>query len=364
MSLEYLKISNFRNLVTVELAPILSGFNFICGDNGSGKTSLLEAIYYLGLGRSFRTSSATHIVNHRMDTFLLTGQVNYTDNSYPIGMERHREGALKIRIHGKEAKSVAELAQYLPVRLINSSCYLLLEGGPAFRRYYLDWGLFYYADTFFQLWKQFNRALKQRNNLLQARCTKAEIDAWSNELIVYAAGIEMLRREYIKDLLPYLKEMIVKLVPMGPVEINYYQGWDEAQPYELVLALTMGQDMRLGRTQNGPHRADLRLNIQGIPIKDVLSRGQQKLFVCAMIVAQGALLVAQKKRRPIYLVDDLPSELDVASRSKLITLLSEQNAQIFVTAIESDKAQAFAAQPGLATKMFHVKHGQITNMLI
>ncbi|OGT45909.1 MAG: hypothetical protein A3E83_02370 [Gammaproteobacteria bacterium RIFCSPHIGHO2_12_FULL_41_20] len=359
MSLEYLKISNFRNLLDVDFYPVPNGINFVCGNNGSGKTSFLEAIYYLGLGRSFRTSSVSRIINHQVDNFLLAAQVNCSENSYSIGMERYRTGGAKIRVHGKEAKSTAELAYYLPIRLINSSCHLLLEGGPTFRRFYLDWGLFYHSEAFFQEWRQFNRALKQRNCLLQGAGLKAEIDAWTNELLEYATKIEILRQEYLQALLPYLEKALMLLVSAHSVIVDYYPGWSGDESYAAALRSSLSQDMRLGYTQHGPHRADLRLTIQGICAKDVLSRGQQKLFVCGMIIAQGALLAAQKKRRPVYLIDDLPSELDAISRSKLIALLAAQSAQIFVTAIESESAKDFEEQAELATKMFHVKHGRI-----
>lgn len=357
MSLLRLDIADFRNLTSVKLEPIPYGFNFIYGNNGSGKTSLLEAIYYLSLGRSFRSSILNRVISKSADKFSLFAHVlAHSNQNIPVGIERHHGGEVKIRISGKDARSTADLANLTPVQLINSNCYNLLDA-PGFRRKYLDWGAFYLSADFLRLWKQYERALKQRNAALRGQLSRRELDVWTEELINNANQLNQIRREYVQTLLPLLIKTVNELVGLKDLEISYQPGWNEAQSYQELLAESLDRDRQLGYTQYGPHRADFKINVNQMPAKDILSRGQQKLFVCAMILAQGTLLHSYTNKKPVYLVDDLPSELDITSRSNLMSLLSRQEAQIFVTAVERETLEGFLSQT--PTKMFHVEHGDM-----
>lgn len=358
MPLTRLDIANFRNLAAVQCEPLSTGFNLIVGHNGSGKTSLLEAIYYLSLGRSFRSTGVDRMIRHTADKFHIFGSVASENQTTPIGIERKRQGDLKIRIAGRDAQSVVELADLMPVQLINSHCYHLLDAGPAYRRKYLDWGVFYLDKAFLQVWRDFGQVLRQRNAALRSQRPKNEIAIWTEELVTQALRIDHYRRDYLQQLLPSLAATVASLVNLPGLEISYRPGWDEEMGYAEALAKSYQKDVQLGHTQIGPHRADLRIIINKIAAKDILSRGQQKLFVCAMILAQGMLLKASANKKPIYLIDDLPAELDKVSRAKLITLLSKQETQIFVTAVEREALSN--ALSTLPVKMFHVEHGSVT----
>src|SRR3990167_5657398 len=246
MPITSLKVADFRNLAAVELAPYAHGLNLICGKNGSGKTSLLEAIHYLGLGRSFRSHLSTPLIRQSADKFSLYAQVvSETEHLIPVGAERDQQGSSKLRVAGKDIASITELAALLPILTINSQSHQLLESGPAFRRRYLDWGLFYQTEGFLTCWRHYERALKQRNVLLRERRLNNEIHVWTNELIKHGVLLD---------------------------------------------------NMRLGYTLFGPHRADLDIKIQGVSAKHFLSRGQQKLLICAIILAQGMLLSTHKEQ--------------------------------------------------------------------
>lgn len=361
MGISRLEISDFRNLSAVKLEPISNGFNIVYGDNGSGKTSLLEAIYYLSLGRSFRSSVQSRIVNNSADKFSLFAQIfAQADQLIPIGFERHINGDVKIRISGKDTRSAAELANLTPVQLINSQCFNLLEA-PGFRRKYLDWGSFYLSNDFFRRWRLFERALKQRNAALRGQLPQRELEIWTQELVENAIQLNAIRQEYVQNLLPILGIMVDGLLDIKNLEISYLPGWNEGQNYREILAESIARDRQLGHTQFGPHRADFKINVNQTPAKDILSRGQQKLFVCAMLLAQGTLLHNYTNKKPIYLVDDLPSELDSTSRSNLMSLLSKQEAQIFVTAVERETLEGFLT--GNPMKMFHVEHGDVKEVM-
>ncbi|MHB1946683.1 MAG: DNA replication/repair protein RecF [Gammaproteobacteria bacterium] len=360
MALIRLDITDFRNLLSIKLEPLPRGFNLIYGKNGSGKTSLLEAIYYLSLGRSFRSSAISRVIRNTADKFALFAHILHrSSQSIPIGVERHKSGDVKIRISGKDVRSTAELADLTPVQLINSNCFNLLEA-PGFRRKYLDWGAFYLSQDFIRHWRAFDRALKQRNAALRGQLSRPELDVWTQKLIESAASLDHMREEYVTNLFPLLLKTINELLTIHDLEISYQPGWDNAQSYQDILSQSIDKDRYLGYTQYGPHRADFKINVNKMPAKDILSRGQQKLFVCAMLLAQGTLLHSYTNKRPIYLVDDLPAELDSTSRSNLMSLLSRQEAQVFVTTVEREILDANLIQSPM--KMFHVEHGDITEV--
>lgn len=359
MGLIHLDILGFRNLINVNLKPTPCGFNFIYGKNGSGKTSLLEAIHYLSLGRSFRSTITERIIHHSASKMAIFAHMRtHSEQFIPVGIERGCKGEAKIRVNGKDVHSIAELVNLVPVQLINSMCHNLLDAGPAFRRKYLDWCAFYLNNDFLRLWRQFERALKQRNAALRHRLSRKELDVWTLELIEHGLQLDQLRREAVEQLIPLIEQALVKLLMTPNLKMHYQPGWDSTHSYQDALLRSIDRDFQMGHTQIGPHKADLKIVINGAPAKDILSRGQQKLFVCAMITARGTLLKSRVNQRPIYLIDDLPSELDATSRANLIALLSQQEAQVFVTAIERESGDEILTH--CPKKLFHVEHGNVT----
>ena len=359
MLISSLDITNFRNLSNVNFSPGHE-LNILCGHNGSGKTNLLEAIYYLGLGRSFRQATLKRIVQHQEDKFSIFSQlVNESEQAISIGIERQISGLNRSRIDHQDILSHADIAYCLPMRIIHAQSHYLFESGPLFRRKYLDWGVFYHAAGFLNCWRQYERVLKQRNSALRNKRSKQELMIWTDELVKYGLMVDQLRREYIDALQPVLIEIATELLSMLQLEIIYHPGWNINQ--DLVGLFEEGylDELRCGYTQFGPHRADFDITIDAVSVKHFLSRGQQKLLICAMILAQGILLKKYSKKRLIYLIDDLPSELDEHSKRKLITLLLKQNAQIFVTTIEADTIGNHA-NIEVPYQVFHVKHGVVT----
>jgi len=359
MSIHSLNITTFRNLSSVQLNPILQGFNYIEGNNGSGKTSLLESIYYLSLARSFRGTIAPRVIHHTADKLsLFAALMTEQDQKSAVGLERYQNGDLKLRINWCDSHSILELTDLLPVQLIDTHCHDLLEGAPQYRRKYLDWGVFYHAPAFLAAWRRFMHALKQRNAALRRQLPAKELIPWTQGLIESGLALHQLRVEYTEQLIPHILDLLGHLFPIKAVIFKYESGWNSQHTYEDQLAQSVERDQSLGYTQWGPHKSDLRITINNIPAKDILSRGQQKLFVCAMILARGALLQRRTNKRLIYLVDDLPAELDSTNRCSLITLLSKQQAQIFVTATEDKRWDDFLTSNPI--KLFHVEHGNVT----
>jgi DNA replication and repair protein RecF len=367
MALSHLSISNFRNLVKVELQPISSGFNLFYGQNGSGKTSLLEAIYYLGHRRSFRSQHNDHLIRYGFEQFNIFSKIkDPSGQEQPLGVERNQEGTSRARLGGQDIATISELVNFLPMRLINVHSHYLIEGSPGYRRKYLDWGIFYQSTDFQAIWFRFKRILKQRNAALKSRASMSEIASWTDRFAEIAQSFHELRLGYIESLLPILmgilSDKIADFYDVSELTIDYHAGWDETKNLKELLQLNLPKDVERGYTQYGPHRADLTLKIGAIPAKDVLSTGQQKLLICGMILAQGALLAQQVHRSPLYLVDDLPAELDSDSRHWLIANLLAQQSQVFVTAVEHEGVSEVVNHLSSPIKMFHVKHGLVSEM--
>lgn len=365
MPIAFLRITNFRNFTESEISPSVRGLNVLYGQNGSGKTSLLEAIHYLALGRSFRHPSAAKLIRSSTNKFSIFSHiVGEFERDIPVGVERHIQGCSKLRIAEQDVSSIAELAAFLPVRLINAQSHSIFESGPMYRRKFIDWGLFYQTEHFLEVWRNFERVLKQRNAVLRDNRPKKELDPWTEELIKYGMELHSLRHDYLTAIQPLLLKLSTELLAIDDLHIQYQPGWNESIDYAQALRLHYMEEYRLGYTQNGPHRADFDVVTQRGSVKHFLSRGQQKLLICAMMIAQGRLLKIQGKKQPIYLVDDLPSELDVASRKKLLSLLADQETQIFITAIESETiCNVISDTLAMPMKVFHVEHGHIIDQL-
>ena len=362
MIIHKLNITDVRNLKSVSFQPS-SSINLFFGLNGSGKTSLLEAVHVLGLGRSFRTTRIKPVVRTGSEKYTIFGLVESSQQSAPlsVGVSRdlHDDASL-IRIAGESVKSSSELARLIPIQVINPDTFKLLEGSPGLRRGFVDWGVFHVKhNDFFPAWKNMQKALKQRNSLLRhGRIAESELSAWDHEFIQAAMLVDELRQHYIEQLLPYFYRMLEALCNLDDIKISYYRGWDKEQPLDAVLKNGLARDIQSGYTHAGPQRADLRVRAGKYNALDTLSRGQIKLVVCALKLAQGCLLSEMTGNNCIFLVDDLTSELDTPHRKALCHLLQQMNSQVFITCVEKDSLTDFWL-PDVECKMFHVKQGQI-----
>nr|WP_297457706.1 DNA replication/repair protein RecF [uncultured Halomonas sp.] len=359
MPLDRLTFLGLRNLADLDMRPE-PGINLIVGDNGSGKTSLLEGIHILGMGRSFRTQHLKHVITHDSESLTLHGRLA-GDPPLAMGVRRQRASSeLEMRMAGERMARVSDLVEALPLQLINPDAFRLLEGSPASRREFLDWGVFHVKHEFLNGWKRARRALKHRNALLRhGRIDAQSIAVWERELVHWSERIDALRSDYMAGFLPVFSETLAELLPLPDLSLRYYRGWDRKRPLAEVLEQGRSSDQQMGFTQQGPQRADLRIRIDRRPALEVLSRGQQKLVVSAMKLAQGRLLETLTGRTCIYLIDDLPAELDANHRGIFGRWLERMQCQVFITSVERE-AIADLWHPDTATAMFHVKHGRLS----
>lgn len=359
MTISQLFIENFRNISNATIAPE-AGLNLLFGANGSGKTSILEAIHFLGVGRSFRSHLSGRVIQTNTDKLTVFAALETSLQQEKIGFRRYRNGDTEAKVNGNKLKRLSQLAEIIPIQVITPESFSLLFEGPKARRQFIDWGAFHANDNFHLAWVNVRRILKQRNQLLRNGSDYQSIKYWDNELVHYAEQITAFRNTYVDSLNGQLRSIIEEFLPQLSVTVSFTQGWDNKIALAQLLESQYQRDLSLGHTVSGPHKADLRLRVGNMPVQDALSRGQLKLLVCAMRIAQGKLLKKQMNKNSIYLVDDLPSELDAKHRQLLLKQLTDTGAQVFVTAIEPTAILDSLLEP--PRRMFEVKQGSITQV--
>ena len=356
MSLQQLAIQNLRNIKKAEIEPV-SGLNLIFGHNAAGKTSILEAVHVLGTARSFRTLHVDQIIHHESDYLIVSGVQKTNTGVDRIGIQRSKTD-VRLRLNGSDISRASIIAQKLPLQIINPEAHRLLEQGPKIRRKMLDWGVFHVEHQFAELWRIYNRVLKQRNSALRQGKQKIAISL-NPQLIEISNTIHEKRLAYVNRLDTHIRQYCQDLIRQVP-EIDYFRGWSRDKALGDLLEASIHTDMDRGYTGYGPHRAEIRFKFDGKLAQTILSRGQQKMLVSSVIMAQVALYQNDTGRLCTLLVDDLPAELDTDHRQQLLELLWKTGAQLFVTVTEPDLIDL---SPWNSSKMFHVEHGIVREVV-
>jgi DNA replication and repair protein RecF len=350
MSLTELRVENLRCVeqASLEFSPEL---NVISGENGAGKTSILEAIFLLGRGRSFRTRLSEKLIRHGQSRLTVFGR---TDGGSPqaAGVEVSRAGT-RARINGQDAESLLALSSVLPVQSIDPEIHKLIDQGPERRRRWLDWLVFHVEPTFGTHWARYQRALKQRNAALR---TGGETATWDAPLLEYGEGLSHARQKALDRLEPYLSALFGRFAGLD-VSVTFFSGWAHDQSLGDALRLSSDRDRERGTTTVGAHRADVILRLRNRSARETLSRGQQKLTAVAMIVAQMKLLKAELGMHAALLLDDPAAELDARNLSLLFDELASLRCQMIATSLTPETA---LFQAPSAT--FHVEHGRVVRV--
>lgn len=351
MSLRHFTATSFRCLTSAifEADP---QYNLIHGQNASGKTSILEAIAYLGRGKSFRGAGTQDLISHGETEFLLLGKVETGVRLATVGVRNSREG-LEVKIDGDRETSASALAELLPLQVIDPEVHNLVAGGPEERRRYLDWVAFHVEPAYPAHWKRFRRALKQRNAALRDGAGKPAIAVWDREFLEAAGEVDEIRRRVLGTARHALEETGAALLG-SEVAFEYQQGWAVEQTLAEALAAGWERDRLAGTTHSGPQRAELRLIYDERQAKRLVSRGQQKLFACGMVLAATEVVQTALERPLLLLLDDPAAELDEEALARLLSGVFRLGSQIIATALDPESLP-FPAQPAV----FHVEHGAL-----
>jgi len=352
MGLKSLTISELRCFENANIEPS-PGLNLVTGKNASGKTSLLEAIFLLGRGRSSRAARREAAIREGLDRLRIMGRL---EDGRALGVEVMR-GAWSARAGGEPVTQLADLAALLPVQLLDPEVHRLVQEGPGERRRYLDWATFHVKPEFLATWRSYQRALRQRNAALKSSQGRAAIEAWEPALVESGRTLDTLRTETTRLLAGPVHEAAERLLGAA-LRLEYRPGQGAGQDLAEALAVTRERDRRAGMTQVGPHRADLSLFLDDHRARGWVSRGQQKLVAAAMVLGQARLLGSHWGTRGVLLVDDPAAELDRQRCEALLSLISELPFQVFLTALDAESLPGLVAQ-----RTFHVEQGRFVKVV-
>ena len=351
MPLGTFRAERFRCLTAVEI-ELDAKANLFIGPNASGKTSLLEAAFFLSRGRSFRSRRRDSLIAYGSDTFVVTAETRAEPNGIPLGVRAGRS-TIEWRIGGAAASGVADLAEMFPAQVIEPEVHKLLEEGPGRRRRYLDWGVFHVEPRFLDNWRRYHKALRQRNAALKNEAPDEALVVWEKELAASGELLATQRMAYLDRLASPLAR-IGRALLESPISIDHQRGWDSEQSLLEALARDRGRDRRYRATQLGPHRSDIAVHVGDKPAKDRVSRGQQKLIAAALMLAQLEIQEAERPGRSALLLDDPAAELDPENLGRLMTLVRQVPAQLWVTSLSPEIARF--VDDG---RLFHVERGDV-----
>jgi len=362
MRVERIQLRDFRNYEAAEVRPA-AGLTVVAGANGAGKTNLLEAIYFGCTARSPRTSNERELVRRggegvaRVVLDLAAG-----DGEHRIEVGFQPGEAKHLRVDGSSVDSLAAVearplvSVFLPERLE------LVKGAPASRRAHLD-------QVVTALWpgraetrRSYSRALAQRNALVaRIRAGSAgpgALDSWDAELACHGIRLMADRDEAVKGLHPLFADLAARLGLPGSAELRYRprSGAGDADGLAAELAQRRAADLDRGFTAHGPHRDELQLLLDGLPLRAYGSQGQQRAALLALLFAERTLLAGRRARPPLMLLDDVMSELD-HERRELLAHLLRSDGQAVITTTEPEHVPGTALAAG---GLVRVENGTIT----
>ena len=358
MRIDWLQIENVRNLTNVKIQPSGS-INIITGPNASGKTTILEAIFTLSRAKSFRTPRVNEIIQHHKPSFLVTAGIRYSDKGLiNTGIQRSH-GKTVIHHNGATMKTISEQAKNIPLVLVTPDTHNLLMGAPRQRRHWLDWAMFHVEHGYLDEWKDYHKALRQRNNLLKnGKYSSDDLSGWEKVMTQTGMRITEKRRKILKEIEAHTKKLGEGLFNYDP-DISLYGGWPENKPLADTLKENRETDRLRGHTQFGIHRADIEFRAGKHSMAAVCSRGQAKLFIVVLLIAQARVTEVATQEKSLYLMDDYAAEIDLDTRDRIIELFLNQKIQVFLTATE----QGLKNMRDSDMKMFHVERGEVVKVV-
>lgn len=358
MRIERLRVTDLRCFREVEFVPG-ADVSWLAGANGAGKTTLLEAAYLLAHGRSFRAGGRSAPCREGADGFVIHADVRWQGKpAVRLGLQR-TEGHWTARRDGTDLATLVPLFEVCPVVYFGPDSQALVTGPADERRSFLDWAVFHVEHASADLWRDWRRALRQRNALLRQGAVDGLFEPWEHDLGRLAARIHGLREHCMASLEPYLIEEAARLVPeLGSAVVDYRPGWDVDSGLAMQLAASRAQDRVRGFTRRGAHRADWSLMFAGVAQREYLSRGQAKAIALASTLALARWLKDRVGEYPLLCLDDLAAELDPRHVALVLDWLHGNPLQAWLTS--TDMAVPLAR----GATVFHVEHTRCTPLAV
>jgi len=357
MILKNLQLTNFRNLSQVNFKPG-SHFNILWGNNGQGKTNLLEAIHYLGFLKSFRGVKNEELTTRGEDSTRLMALIKASAVEHRLSVNWSAQSR-STSIDGKYTPGTAGFLGMLPAILFAPEEISLVRSYPAGRRNLLDRAVFLTHKGFLDLAREYQRQLKQRNLLLKETRPEREIKPWTEGLIKNGARLRRARIDYLKRLTPWLEKAYSEICQERENISIHYPGENSAEQEELLCREfdeVTSRERRIGQTLAGPHRDDPHFVLNGEPLKTFGSQGQQRSFILALKCAQVLDFEEVYGKTPLLLLDDLTSELDPQRRNAFITFVQQRQGQAFLTTTDISPLMAMI-EP--SARIFQLKAGNV-----
>lgn len=354
MHLNHLHLQGFRNLQAqkIEFQP---GLNFFYGDNGVGKTSLLEAVHVLASGKSFRNSPLRHCLQQGQTSFLLQLEwIPEGARTYKAGVQWER-GQWYRRFNQVTQAHHLQIARHLPCMALHPGTQQLVAGGPEGRRKLFNWLMFHVEPAFIQIWKKFTLAKSQRNSLLRQRKTGWELQEWTRQYLLLAEQLHTVQTQVFEDFQHTTTQRLKRHPVLSRVELRFYPGWSQQESLQDCLQRNQARELEQGHTQCGPHRMDIRIRFDGQEAREWLSRGQQKLMAYEWVLAACSQLAERQGRWPLLLLDDLQAELDENNLQYLLEPIKASGTQVLANGLTAGSLQNLWMDPAL----FHVKQGTV-----
>lgn len=343
-----LALQHFRCFQDLDLS-FSPGINLVHGSNGSGKTSILEAIYLAGRGRSFRTNYLSDLIHRNENNAIIFLKGEQSDQNFHIGCQIS-SSSLSVKLNNEKLKTRVTLLDYLPLQTITPVSHQLVDSGPSNRRKFIDWGLFHVEHSYRSTWRLFRRVLKQRNQVLKNK--GSDLSSWNEQFIESSERLSHFHESYFDELASYFVEVQKQLIGQQFANINFYAGWNKKMALESELEKSLNNDLNRGFTHYGPHKADIKFSFVESK-RNVLSRGQQKMLVFSLQLSQCLHLMEKTGLSPVLLIDDISSELDSHFLNRLVSTIRDLKLQSIISAIEEKSINS-----QLISNVFHVEHHQ------
>lgn len=349
MSVSQFNIHSFRNIQQAQLS-LHPSFNLFYGKNGSGKTSLLEALYLLSAGYSFKTRETRPLIRYG-DPHLTVFARTMDDET--ISIRKINAGPTQVYLNSQSCLNSSMLARFLPCLVFYQDIFQVIDAGPSLRRSLLDWGVFHVKHDYHHLWREYRHVLKQRNALLRQKPNRKAIIPWDLQLVRLAHDLDHLRKTYFKDWKLVFQAYLQQLSDLE-CTIEYYRGWRErGEELGDILEEQFVADCQRQYTQSGAHQADIRIETAHSTAKQGLSRGQQKIILIALKLAQGHLL----NKNCLYLFDDMTSELDLTHIQRVIECLKGIKGQKMITVLNNNSLDTQMC--GLDANYYLIENGVV-----